>query len=473
MMFRTRTSLLGSDPTERYRQRILPIEGADGSTLSLDFASETIDSRLTFTRASGEATYVDRTGRVAFASTNMPRFDYDPINLSDPSLNIFPFRGLMLEGQVVNFMKRSQAFTNAYWNDTGNNTLAVDAVAAAGSPADDTTASSLTEVFGVTVPRFVTQATGEFIPAASTSYTMSIWVKQPTSGNIGRYVQLAFWTTGFSATAYVNFDLELAITTAVGSGTTGRVTRYKNGWYRISATAISLASPASSGFQLGFVESGTAGRAAAYSVAETTEKTIYIWGPQMELGTLPTSLIVTRTSQVTRMADSLVSTGNGLANWFLNSYGSGTFLFRGTIINAANSSTTRIFALTQSASIATAVGTVPAISVGITGSVGNAAVRNRPNLNAFVAANNDVDIYLAGFTHPSEFVLAAQYSAGDYRIKRVSSATSSFASVGTTWGTNMFFSAVNGASFPVIWYKQFKFFPSRLSNEQLEVLTTL
>ena len=361
MMLRTRTSLLGSDPTERYRQRILPIQGADGSTLSLDFASETIDSRLTFTRASTDAAYVDRTGRVRFAITNMPRFDYDPTDYSDPPQNEFQFRGLMLEGQVVNLMKRSFVFTNAYWNDTSNNTLAVDAVAAAGSPADDTTASSLTEIWGVANPRFVTQATGEFIPAASTAYTMSIWVKQPTSGNIGRYVQLAFWTTGFTATAYANFDLELGTTATIGSGTTARVTEYKNGWYRISATATSLASPASSGFQLGLIESGTAGRAAAYSVAETTEKTIYIWGPQMELGLIPTSLIVTRTSQATRMADSLVSTGNGLANWFLNSYTSGTFFFRGSFINVATSSTTRIFALTQSASIATAVGTVPAI----------------------------------------------------------------------------------------------------------------
>ena len=472
MMLRTRTSLLGSNPTERYRQRILPIEGADGSTLSLDFASETIDSRLTFTRASSEAAYVDRTGRVAFATTNIPRFDYNPDG--DFETNEFQFRGLMLEPQAVNLMKRSQAFTNAYWNDTGNNTLAVDAVAAAGSPADDTTASSLTEVFGITIPRFVTQATGEFIPAASTAYTMSIWVKQPTSGNIGRYVQLAFWTTGFTATAYANFDLELGTTPGLGSGTSARITRYKNGWYRISATATSLASPASSGFQLGFVESGTAGRAAAYSVAETTEKTIYIWGPQMEVGLQPSSLIITRTSQVTRMVDSLVSTGNGLANWFLNSYTSGTFFFRGSFINVVNSSTNRIFALTQSASIATAVGTVPAISLGYTGSIGTVAVRNRPNLNAFVAANNNVDIYTSGPVPTNEFALAASYSAGDYRlVRRTVSITSSYPTVGTTWGTNMFFNAVNGVPFPVIWYKQFKFFPSRLSNEQMEVLTTL
>ena len=192
MLLRTRTSLLGSDPTERYRQRILPIEGADGSTLSLDFSSETIDPRLTFTRAS-EGAFVDRTGKVVTALSGSPRFDYHPITNK--------FRGLMLETSMTNLMKRSQSFTNAYWNDTGNNTLAVDAVVGAGSPSDDVTASSLTEVWGIGIARFVTQAVGEFIPAANTPYTMSIWVKQPTSGNIARYIQLAFWTSGFGATA--------------------------------------------------------------------------------------------------------------------------------------------------------------------------------------------------------------------------------------------------------------------------------
>ena len=459
MLLRTRTSLLGSDPTERYRQRILPIEGADGSTLSLDFESGTIDPRLTFTRAS-EGAFVDRTGKVVTAVSGSPRFDYHPITLK--------FRGLMLETSMTNLMKRSQAFTNAYWNDTGNNTLAVDAVVGAGSPQDDLTASSLTESSGVTsVPHFVTQAVGEFIPAANTPYTMSIWVKQPTSGNIARYIQLAFWTSGFGVTAYMNYDIQLGLVGSGGAGTTGTITPYKSGWYRITATATSVASPTTSGFQLGFSTSTSSVRAEATIVPSGTEKTIYIWGPQTELGSAATSVLITRASQATRVADSLVSTGNGLANWFLNSYSAGTFFFCGAIINTV-SGYTRLFALTQSATINNAVGSVPAINVGVA-----ASASNQIFLNAFVAANNDVDMYVpvgSAVVDNTEFTLSASYKAGDYRVSRKNlSATASFGSVGTTWGVNMFFNSVNGVPFPVVWYKQFKFFPSRLSNEQQDV----
>jgi hypothetical protein len=63
MHARNRTWLLGSDPVERCRQRTLPVEGGDGSTLSLDFTTGVLDPRLTFTRASG-GTYVGNDGFV-------------------------------------------------------------------------------------------------------------------------------------------------------------------------------------------------------------------------------------------------------------------------------------------------------------------------------------------------------------------------------------------------------------------------
>ena len=60
------------DPSEwrTQRNRLLPIEGGDGSTLSLDFTQGTLDSRLTFTRGTN-ATFINSQGLVEWANSNM------------------------------------------------------------------------------------------------------------------------------------------------------------------------------------------------------------------------------------------------------------------------------------------------------------------------------------------------------------------------------------------------------------------
>ena len=69
MHARNRTWLLGSDPVERCRQRTLPVEGGDGSTLSLDFTTGVLDPRLTFTRTTN-ATFINSQGLVQYAAAN-------------------------------------------------------------------------------------------------------------------------------------------------------------------------------------------------------------------------------------------------------------------------------------------------------------------------------------------------------------------------------------------------------------------
>ena len=72
MHARNRTWALGSDPAERCRQRTLPVEGGDGSTLSLDFTTGVLDPRLTFTRGTN-ATFINSSGLVEWAAANMFR----------------------------------------------------------------------------------------------------------------------------------------------------------------------------------------------------------------------------------------------------------------------------------------------------------------------------------------------------------------------------------------------------------------
>jgi len=275
----------------------------DGSTLNLDFTKmSALDSRFTFTRST-TATYIDSSGYVATmaaAATNDPtkaRFDYNPTTLAP--------NGLLIEGQTTNLTKRSDnAFTNSYWETTSSNVDAADSSVT--SPTGvESTASTLTERYalGASVSRHVHQLIGEFTPTVSTSYTMSAWVKQPASAAI-RYVQFAFWTAGFGATAYMNFDIQAGTVGTGGAGiTASTITAYPSGWYRITATAPATAT-GSSGFQLGFSTTSGAARTESYTITSGSEKSIYLWGAQVEAGVGASSYYPTTTSQGTRIADS-------------------------------------------------------------------------------------------------------------------------------------------------------------------------
>lgn len=71
-------------------------------TLSLNFLTGTLDSRITFTRASG-ATYTDSAGVLQLATSNTPRFDYDPVTLSA--------KGLLIEEQRTNLLLNSDTLS--------------------------------------------------------------------------------------------------------------------------------------------------------------------------------------------------------------------------------------------------------------------------------------------------------------------------------------------------------------------------
>jgi hypothetical protein len=235
------------------------------------------------------------------AATNEPRFDYDFSDLTS--------KGLLIEESRTNQTKYSyNNFTNGYWESTVSNVTAVDSVTT--NPADSfiPTFSSLTEIIGASISRHIHETTGVFTPTANTSYTMSVWVKRPVSNQI-RYVQLAFWIAGFGSTAYMNYDILLGQVKTGGAGiTASSITAYPNGWYRITATATSLASPAASGFQLGFSTTSGAVRTEAYTVL-SSPKSIYLWGAQVEQGAFATSYIPTTTTSLTRSADVCSITG--------------------------------------------------------------------------------------------------------------------------------------------------------------------
>ena len=374
-MHRNRTWNLDPPEWRTQRNRLLPIEGGDGSIISWDFKSEVLDWRL-YNGGGSVSTYVNKLGILTSASYGYPRFDYHPTTKE--------FRGLLVEHQVANVAARSEAFTNTYW--VKSNITAVDGGIT--SPTGGTNASSLTETFGITsLVHYVTTSTVSTSIVTNTPYTMSIWVKLPTFGNVGRYIQLAFGTPRFGTNAYMNYDLG-SVPASVGNGgasiTNATITAYNDGWYRLTATATSIAQGINPAFQIGFATSINSVRNETTIVPESNQKTIWIYGPQMERGSCATSFILTRTSGTTRQADRYDFDST---DFFTDSGLQGTFYLRGTVINptATVSGSTLLFAFMEDNGFA--VGTSPSIDVGIA-----AANSNRPFLHAFVSTNTDVDI---------------------------------------------------------------------------------
>ena len=186
----------------------------------------------------------------------------------------------LIETVPYNLMSNSNVFTSAYYNKSlvavTSNTIS--------SITGAVNASTLTEVAG-TNSHHIHENTGSFTPVVGSSYTMSCYLKQPTS-SANRYVQLPFFIAGFGSNAYVNFDLQTLTKGTIGASiTSSDISLISNGWIRITATAVATATGAS-GFQLSLIPASTSTRTESYTVTAGSENSIYIYGFQVVLGTV-------------------------------------------------------------------------------------------------------------------------------------------------------------------------------------------
>lgn len=235
----------------------------DGSTLSLDFTTGVLDPRLTFTR-SGTGTFINASGLVATASTNTPRFDYDPTSIGTP-------RGLLIEGSATNLLNWSESFatsggTNNNWADTNitrNSTNNAD-------PANGTTALRVTASAG----------NGTIISTAamgtSAERTLSIWLRR------------------VSGTGNIQYTLD--------NGSTYTTQAITSSWVRYTFAAT------------------TAAQRVGIRIV-TSGDSIELWGAQLETGSGASSYIPTGASQGTRNADNCSIVSPNFAPWFNASAG--------------------------------------------------------------------------------------------------------------------------------------------------------
>jgi hypothetical protein len=159
------------------------LKSISAATLSLDFTTGSLDSKITFNRST-TGTYVGSNGLIQTAAVDVPRFDYDPVTLA--------IRGLLVEDARTNVLLYSQSFGTAPWVLQNSPTVSTSGTAPDG--ASTATLLTSTSAGGSTYQGFT---------ATASIYSTSVYAKAGTSTTID--VSLA--TSGYGAGIRCVFDL--------------------------------------------------------------------------------------------------------------------------------------------------------------------------------------------------------------------------------------------------------------------------
>jgi hypothetical protein len=262
-------------------------------TLSLNFLSGSLDSRITFTRAS-TGTYFDSAGVLQTAAINAPRFDYDPSTLAA--------QGLLIEEARTNLLTYSEDFSNAAWAKTDITVTADNTTA----PNGTATADLLTE--GVAGTAFITRVTSSLVAAGST-VSAAIYVKR---SSVVQWIRVRVANTTATNGGNVWFNIQtgaLGNQTNIGAGTAtkGTITAVGNSWYRITATTTLAVGDITA--SIGFTSASANG-----STTRVNSSAYWVWGAQLEAGSFATSYIPTTAAAATRAQD--FASVNTLTPWY-------------------------------------------------------------------------------------------------------------------------------------------------------------
>ena len=230
---------------------------------------------ITFARSSS-ATYLDSSGVIQSAAVDTPRIEYG----SDGSL-----KGLLIEEQRTNLVTYSAPSTDG--NLSTNRASLVTATGV--SAPDGSTAIKLQE--DGTAGQSHDLGTGN-IMSASTTYTLSIFAKAAERD----FVALNIYSG--AASYWTWFDLSTGNKgTETNSPVAADIQPISNGWYRCSLTVTT----ASTGSPNTRIYISPSNGVLAYDGDGTSG--VYVYGAQLEEGSFPTAYIPTAGSQQTRSAD--------------------------------------------------------------------------------------------------------------------------------------------------------------------------
>ena len=228
-----------------------------------------------------EARRVNSAGQIASIGSGLPRLDYltSGGTVGTPSL--------LVEPSGTNLFARSNELNiGSPWTQD-NISFTTGSTSAFTSPDGTTNAFLLADTSGNTRHRISQQPTTSFV--SGTTYTASIFVKKNSSN---RFL-LINAATAFGAQACLNLDT-LAITNIIGTGAS--IDNYGNGWYRFLVRGTATSTQATSVFiQMQ--------NAAADGTYIGNGSSFYLFGAQLETGSVATSYIPTTTGTGSRSAD--------------------------------------------------------------------------------------------------------------------------------------------------------------------------
>jgi hypothetical protein len=359
-----------------------------------------------------------------------PRFDYDPVTLAP--------RGLLIEEQRTNLQTYSADFTNAVWAKTN-----ITVTAAAAVSPDGTSNAQKIEATASAGTTF----TGPATAVAATAATFSVYAKQGTGATTANAFLLRNNTTATNLIAGT-----LNYSTGVWTYTTGStgvvVTNAGNGWWRVQITATSgITSGNSLIAYVGF----TGG-------AQTAGNHLFAWGAQLEANPFASSYIPTVASQVTRTSDQPTIAAPNFAPWYNSPEGTlvteydvnGINTSSEVVATISDNTSSNLFLAFVNSGGSTFVNT---ISGGVTSA----------NVNAGLVATN------------TTIKLATVYRVNDFAASQNGAVpvvdTTGAVPVGATT-LNLGWAAPYGGLFLNGRLRRLFFYPTRLTNAQLQALST-
>jgi len=341
---------------------------------------------------------------------NVPRLTYQNGGGGCPSL--------LLEKQSTNLNPYSEDWSTG-WSGANRALTTNDTTSPDGTQnADKLGATGGTAYYA----KVITSSTG--------TNAFSVFMKY---GN--RQTQQIYAYAGGSYFAQAVFDLQNGIVSSTIAGS-AKIESYGNGWYR--CTVIGTASATS-------VEIGIE------NIADNTYT--YCWGAQLEASSYPTSYIPTTSSSATRVADACYKTGISSLIGQTEGVIFADFIWEGSTSGAAD------------------------YPISIYGSsysdfVGLNTYENTNSMYVYVGGSNVVAISGTTFVNGQRYKIAMAYKSNDfvYYMNGTQMGTDTSGSVPSSMANFQTVTPFGNKSTSQK-YNELIFFPTRLTNDQLETLT--
>jgi len=394
-----------------------------------------LDSRILFTRAS-KASYVNSQGVIAYADINEPRFE-------SRSESPYSQLGLLIEESRANRL----IFSGELHRYTGSGGTAV---ANTNITAPDGTFTATTFTENTDTSHYIPVNFHSTPPSLGTVFTVSVFVKP--NGRTKFQIQ----TGGDNLVCQFYLDtLTFNISTAIAGSAS--ITPFNNGWYRCSASFT--AGAALNSILLILLDNTPTG---SYQGDEVSG--MHFWGAQSENGSWATSYIPTTDVSATRALDVANVQDGAFRNFFNQSAGT-LYAKYIRLVSATGGLTGRVFSLTD------------------------------------VTRLNIMELYISSIMEPGGQFVSEGVDQASYIIGAVAANTLIKSAI--TYGisnTNVFYNAASNGTLggnatklaidiPLVdradignrdsltrplngYIQQIRYYPTRLSDSDLQVLTT-